>query len=189
MIGQRSPMSFGVPGRLPGHSGWCRTCDSSSNGGVVSQGGGQVAVGGGLGKEVPGLARWLQPRQLRPRSATVARPVLRAGQSASASLLGSPPCSPFMLCQAATVCSGPLGVVVGRGLGVVRGLRSEQLSAEEARLDEHRADAERRDLRGQRLYPALHPELGGCVARCRLPGPRCRQSRRSPRLALIVGRA
>ena len=58
---------------------------------------------------------------------------------------------------------GALGVVVDRGLGVGRGLRCEQLGAEEAGLDEHRVDAERRDLGGQRLDPALDPELGGGV--------------------------
>ena len=54
---------------------------------------------------------------------------------------------------------GALGVVVDRGLGVLRRLRREQLGAEEAGLDEHRADAERRDLGGQRLDPALDAEL------------------------------
>ena len=52
----------------------------------------------------------------------------------------------------------------GRGwraqdLGVLRGLWREQLGADEAGLDEHGADPERRDLRGQRLHPALHREL------------------------------
>ena len=44
----------------------------------------------------------------------------------------------------------------------------EQLGAEEAGLDEHRADAERRDLGGQRLHPALHPELRRGVGRAEL---------------------
>ncbi len=48
-------------------------------------------------------------------------------------------------------------------VGVLRRLRGEQLGAEEAGLDEHRADPERRDLGGQRLHPALHAELGGGV--------------------------
>src|SRR5207248_1273820 len=51
------------------------------------------------------------------------------------------------------------GVVLDRGLGVVRRLRREQLRAEEAGLDEHRADTEGRDLGGQRLHPAFDAEL------------------------------
>jgi hypothetical protein len=41
---------------------------------------------------------------------------------------------------------GALPIVVDRGLGVLGRLRCEQLGAEEAGLDEHRADTERRDL-------------------------------------------
>src|SRR5215218_9718492 len=36
-------------------------------------------------------------------------------------------------------------------------------SAEKARLDQHRADTERSDLGGERLDPALDPELGGGI--------------------------
>jgi hypothetical protein len=54
---------------------------------------------------------------------------------------------------------GALGVVVDRGLGVVRRLRGEQVGAEEPGLDHRRPDAERSDLRGQRLHPALQREL------------------------------
>ena len=82
---------------------------------------------------------------------------------ASASLAGSPPCLPSMPCQASTVACGAVGVVLDRRLGVLRGLRREQLGAEEAGLDEHRADAERRDLGGQRLHEALDAELRGGV--------------------------
>src|SRR6266496_1242862 len=60
---------------------------------------------------------------------------------------------------------GSLGVVVDRRLGVVRRLLREQLGAEEAGFDEHRADAERRDLGGQRLDPALDAELRRGVGR------------------------
>src|SRR5580658_11364630 len=44
---------------------------------------------------------------------------------------------------------GLLGVVVDGGLGVGRGVSTEELSAEEARLDEHCADTEGGDLRGE----------------------------------------
>ena len=66
---------------------------------------------------------------------------------------------------------GLLGVVVDRWLGVVRRLLREQLGAEEARLDQHRADAERRDLGRERLDPALDAELRRGVGRDELlPG-------------------
>src|SRR5687768_3479795 len=43
----------------------------------------------------------------------------------------------------------PFGVVLDRGLGVLGRLRREQFGAEEAGLDQHRADSERSDLGGQ----------------------------------------
>src|SRR4249919_1621823 len=66
---------------------------------------------------------------------------------------------------------GPLGVVGDRGFGVLRRLRRQQLGAEEPGLDQHRADPERRNLRGQRLHPALHPELRGSVRGQELSAP------------------
>ena len=57
-------------------------------------------------------------------------------------------------------------VVVGDGrLGVVRRLLREELRAEEAGLTTVALNAERRDLRLQRLHPALEAELRGGVRR------------------------
>src|SRR6266850_5434059 len=55
------------------------------------------------------------------------------------------------------------GVVVDRRLRVIRRFLCEQLGAEEAGLHEHRADAESRDLGGQRFDPALDGELRSSV--------------------------
>src|ERR1700733_14317585 len=58
---------------------------------------------------------------------------------------------------------GLLGVIVDGGLGVGGGVFTEELSAEEARLDEHRADAGGGDLRGKRLHPPFDAELRGGI--------------------------
>ena len=60
-----------------------------------------------------------------------------------------------------------LGVVLDGRRGVVRRLLGEQLGAEEPGVDDGRVDAERLDLGGERLHPAVHAELrcgvGGAV--------------------------
>ena len=54
---------------------------------------------------------------------------------------------------------GALGVVVDRRLRPGRRGVLQQIGAEEAGLDEHRVDAERGDLGGERLHPAFDREL------------------------------
>src|SRR3954469_9250060 len=52
-----------------------------------------------------------------------------------------------------------LGVVLDRRRRVVRRLLREQLGAERARVDDRGVDAERLDLRGKGLHPAVDAEL------------------------------
>src|SRR4051812_49201625 len=58
-----------------------------------------------------------------------------------------------------------MSVCVGRDgrRSVGRRLLREQFGAEEPRVENRGADAKRRDLRGERLHPALQAELGGGV--------------------------
>ena len=69
-----------------------------------------------------------------------------------------------------------LGVVLDRRRGVVRRLLREQLGAEEAGVDDRGVDAERLDLGGERLHPAVDAELrrgvGGAVLEAGEPGGR-----------------
>jgi hypothetical protein len=111
----------------------------------------QVAVGVGLCEQTPGLVlqvfdgvgtgspaqrRLVQARQLNQR----------AGEPGGISSLEA--------VHALPGSDGLPGL-----LGVVRGLRREQLRAEEAGFDKHRANAEGRNLGGQRLHPAFNAEL------------------------------
>ena len=52
-----------------------------------------------------------------------------------------------------------LAVVRKRGLGILRRFLSEKFRAEEARIYNHRLDAERFDLNLQRLHPAIEAKL------------------------------
>ena len=84
---------------------------------------------------------------------------------ARASFAGSPDCLPF--CDFQYLDERPAAlVVVGDGrLSEVRGLLGQELSAEEAGIDDRHMDAERCDLGANGLHPALKPELRGRVGR------------------------
>jgi hypothetical protein len=51
-------------------------------------------------------------------------------------------------------------IVLDGGLRIVGGLLREELGAEEARVHDHRLDAERDDFSLERLHPAVEAELG-----------------------------
>ena len=138
---------------------------------VVGERRGQLPVGVGLGEQVPGLLlegrdgvgaggpaqrRFGLARQLHQRLGEL-------GGVAALQTTHPLPCGHGL--------PGLLGVVVDRRLGVLRRLFGEQLGAEEAGLHQHGADAERRDLGGERLHPPLDAEFRRGVGRDeRLPG-------------------
>ena len=67
-----------------------------------------------------------------------------------------------------------LSVVLDGRRGVGRRLLREQLGAEHAGVDDGGADAQRCDLRLQRLHPALQAELGGGVGGIELKAGKAR---------------
>ena len=122
----------------------------------------------GLGDELRPSARRWPPRRRRPRNAAAARP--RGELDQSVGELGGIAALPSVhALPRVDGLLGALGVVDDRGVGVASGLRGEQLGAEEAWLNEHGADAERRDLGGQGLHEALDAELGRGVRGEELP--------------------
>src|SRR5215203_2478964 len=135
---------------------------------IEGQAAGQFAVGVSLGEEVVGLSlergdRVGAGRESQRRLLLTCQVDQRVGElrgiAALLSVHGLP---------AGDRLLGPLGVVLDRGCGVLGRLRREQLRAEEARLDQHRADSEPSNLRGQRLHPTLDPELRRGVSTCEL---------------------
>ena len=132
----------------------------------MGEGGGQIAVGVGLGEQSIRLAleslkrvsacgessgRFLEFGELYDR-------VGELGWIAALFAIHAAPCSDGL--------SGALGVVVDGGLRVSGGLSGKQLGAEKTGFDQHRADAEGSDLRGERLNPSFDAKFcsGTCSA-------------------------
>src|SRR5712671_520380 len=79
-------------------------------------------------------------------------------------------------------------IILDGRLGVLRRLLGEEFRAEEPRVDNGGCDAERRDLRVQRLHPALKAELRRGIRGTELEAyePRCRGDRNNVPRALLA---